>query len=121
MMIIPQGPMRRLLASVMLAGLTLTYATPLAAGAGSFGCPLAPARGNSSPVLLADMDDGACEHIDAAPCVATLGCVTAAPAIRSSRVALVVPTTLILLGALPAPHLGDLYRTGPPTPPPNQI
>lgn len=121
MMTVTQGPIRRLLASVMLAGLALSYATPLVAGgSASLACPLAPTK-SGAPVLLAGMDDGACEHTDAAPCVSTLGCVTAAPAIRTLEVVLVVPTNLIVLGAPPAPRHGDLYRTGPPTPPPNQI
>ena len=122
MMPVKQGPIRRLLASVMLAGLALSYATPLLVGGfASIACPLAPTTENGVPVLLAGMDDGACEHVDAAPCVSTLGCVTAAPAIRSLEVALGVPTNMIVLGAPPGPHRGDLCRTGPPTPPPNHI
>jgi hypothetical protein len=109
--------MRRLLASVILAGLALSYATPVLAGS----CPLAPTTNSGAPVLLAGMDDSACEHIDAAPCVSALGCVTAAPALSSLDVLLVVPTNLIVFGAPPAPCHGDLYRTGPPTPPPNHI
>ncbi|MGH7522621.1 MAG: hypothetical protein ACREMI_15205 [Gemmatimonadales bacterium] len=117
MMTVTQGPIRRLLASVLLAGLALSYATPLLAAA----CPLAPTTKSGAPVLLQGLDDGACEHTDAAPCVSTLGCVTAAPAMRSLKMVLVVPANLIVLVAPPAPRHGDLYRTGPPTPPPNQL
>ncbi len=112
---------RRLLAGVMLAGLALSYGVPLLARGASTECPATPATGHRAPVLMAGMDGGACQHTDAAPCVSTLGCIASAPALRSLGLALVVPATLIVLGTPPAPHLGDLYRTGPPTPPPNQI
>lgn len=111
-----------MLASVMLAGLAFSYAAPLlAGGATDVGCPLAPKTGSPASVLTAGMDGGGCEHMDAAPCMSALGCVASAPAIRSLRVALVIPSTLIVLGVPSAPQFGDLYRTGPPTPPPNQI
>mgnify|MGYP003579175335 CR=1 FL=1 len=111
---------RRFLASVMLAWLAMSFATPLATGAGAGrDCPMAPSGG--APALIAGMDGGACEHTDVGPCLTTLGCVTAGPAIRSVAALFVSPARLTVLGAPPAPHLGDLYRTGPPTPPPNQI
>jgi hypothetical protein len=66
------------------------------------------------------MDGGACEHTDAGPCLATLGCVTVAPAIQPAAALLVTPTRLIALGGAPTSHIGDLYRSGPPTPPPNR-
>lgn len=115
-----RSAIRRILASVMLAGLALSFAMPLASGADAGrDCPLAPSGG--APALVAGMDSGACEHIDVGPCLTTLGCATAAPAIRPSAALFVSPAKLIVLGAPPVPHLGDLYRTGPPTPPPNQI
>ncbi len=121
MMTVKPGPIRRWLTSVMLAGLAVSHAAPLlGGGSASLGCPLPPG-GNGAPVLVAGMDDGACEHTAAAPCVTTLGCVTAAPAIRPAAVALIIPARLIALGGAPVRHLGDLCRTGPPTPPPNQI
>ncbi|HUC40085.1 MAG TPA: hypothetical protein VMR92_04570 [Gemmatimonadales bacterium] len=112
---------RRLLAGVLLAGLVLSYGIPLRARGAATECPAAPATGHRAPVLMPGMDGGACEHTDAAPCVSTLGCSASAPAVRSLGLALVVPAKLIVFGAPPAPHFGDLYRTGPPTPPPNQI
>jgi hypothetical protein len=113
--------MRRVLGSVMLAALALSLvAPPLAGGtAATRDCPLAPT--SSTPALVAGMDGGGCEHADAGPCLTALGCVTAAPAIRPARAVLIIPTRLIVLGAAPTPRAGDLCRTGPPTPPPNQI
>ena len=105
----------------MLAVVVLSFITPpLAFGAPATGdCPLAP--GGGGPVLVAGMDPGACEHTDVGPCLAALGCVTAALAIRPAAACLVTSARLIVLGAAPTPHVGDLYRTGPPTPPPNHI
>ena len=114
--------LRRLLASVTLAVLALSFAAPLAGGAvrpASHSCPMAPTGG--APVLVAGMDGGACEHADVGPCLPGFGCVTVPPAIRPVAALFVTPARLIVLGAPPAPHFGDLYRTGPPTPPPNQI
>jgi len=79
---------------------------------------MAPRGG--APALVAGMADGACEHTDVGPCLAALGCVTAPPAIRPAAALLVTPTRLIVLGGAPTSHIGDLYRTGPPTPPPNR-
>ncbi len=116
-----QSTMRRLLAGVMLAGLALSYGVPLLARGASTECPAALATGHRAPVLMAGMDGGACEHTDAAPCMSTLGCVTVAPAIALAPTPFVIPTSVIVMAARPAPHFGDLFRTGPPTPPPNQV
>jgi len=105
----------------MLAGLALSFATPLLAGAAGAGrdCPLTPTGG--VPALLAGMDGGACEHTDAGPCLAALGCVSAAPAIRPAAVPLVTPPGLIVVRTASTPRGGDIYQAGPPTPPPNHI
>jgi len=115
-----RGPIRRVLASLMLVGLALSYGAPLVARSAALSCPLAPATG-TAPVVTAAMDDGSCPHTDAAPCVSPLGCIASAPAVQVSGVAFVIPVSVIVTGALPASLLGDLFRTGPPTPPPNQI
>jgi hypothetical protein len=110
--------LRRLLASLTLAVLALSLVAPsLAGGRGAtWDCPLAPAGG---PALVAGMDGGGCEHTDVGPCLTGLGCIAVAPAIRPAAASFVTPARLLALGAPPAPHLGDLYRTGPPTPPPD--
>ncbi len=115
-----QSTMRRVLASVTLAALTLSFAASSAeAGWAAARCPLPPANQSHGPVLVAAMPAGVCEHTAAGPCVATLGCVTVAPAIALVPTFLVVPNSVMVLAARPAPHFGDLFRTGPPTPPPN--
>ncbi len=117
-----QSTMRRVLASVMLAALTLSFgASSAGAWAAARGCPLAPATSSHGPALVAAMPDGVCEHTAAGPCLATLGCVTVAPAIALAPTLFVIPNSVIVVAARPAPHYGDLLRMGPPTPPPNQI
>lgn len=121
MTIVRRATLRRVLASVTLAGLALSLAAPslLAGGTSARDCPLAPATGSHGPVLVNALPEGDCEHTDTGPCVATLGCVTVAPAIALVPTLLVVPKDLIELAPRPAPHFGDLFRAGPPTPPPN--
>lgn len=113
--------MRRVFASATLAALVLSLVSPLLSGgaAATRDCPLVPREG--VPALVAGMDGGACEHTDAGVCLTALGCVTVAPAIRPAAAFLVTSTRLIVLGAAPTPQVGDLYHTGPPTPPPNHI
>ena len=67
------------------------------------------------------MPDGACDHRDVGPCLGALGCVTAASAIARVPTSLLGSAELTSVGIGSTPRLGDLYRTGPPTPPPNQI
>lgn len=112
---------KRGFASVMLAVVLLSFVTPLLADGGGAGrdCPMAPRGG--APALVAGMEGGACEHTDVGPCLTTLGCVSAAPAIRPAAALLFTPSGLIVLGAAPTLQVGDLFRIGPPTPPPNQI
>jgi hypothetical protein len=113
--------MRRALASLMLTALVLSLVSPLVAGgaAATRDCPLVPRGG--PPALVAGVDGGACEHTDAGVCLTALGCVSVAPAIRPAAALLITSTRLIVLGAAPTPRAHDLFRTGPPTPPPNHI
>ena len=118
-----QPTIRRVFASAMLATLALSLVgASLSAGlAGTRDCPLAPASDSHRAALISAMPDGACDHSDAGPCLGALGCVTAAPAIALMPTWLLVPAELISVGIGATPRLGDLYRAGPPTPPPNQI
>jgi hypothetical protein len=113
--------LRRVLASLTLAALVLSWEAPSIATRSPAppGCPFTSSEGDGAPALVAG--NGACDHTDAGPCLDRLGCVTVAPAIALVPTPLVVPSGLITLGTRTAPRLGDLYRTGPPTPPPNQI
>ncbi len=94
MMMFTQVPVRRLLASGLIAAVMLAYPIPLIGGhIGVLDCPSALRATNGVPVLGAATGGGS----------------------------FVVHTPLVVTGILSAPALGDLYRTGPPTPPPNQI
>jgi len=110
---------RRVLVSVTLAALVLSLASPLVAGGAARDCPLVPREG--VPALVAGMDGGACEHTDAGVCLTALGCVSVVPGIRPAAAFFIFSARLIVLAPRPAPHFGDLFRTGPPTPPPNLI
>ena len=112
--------MRRLFASVMLAGLAVSYAAPLA-GRAAGDCPVAPATNHDVPTLSVGMRDGSCEHADAAVCFSTMGCIVPPPAAATGVTTFVVPSSLIVTGVLPSTPFGDLYRSGPPTPPPDLI
>ena len=115
--------LRRGFASAMLATLALSLVAPsLSAGlAGTRDCPLAPASDSHRAALVSAMPDGTCDHSDVGPCLGALGCVTAAPAIALVPTSLLGPAELNSVGIGSTPRLGDLYRAGPPTPPPNQI
>ncbi len=122
MMMFTQVPVRRLLASGLIAAVMLAYPIPLIGGhIGVLDCPSALRATNGVPVLGAATGGGACAHTDAVPCLSMVGCFASAPACQSHGLSFVVHTPLVVTGILSAPALGDLYRTGPPTPPPNQI
>ena len=115
--------LRRVFAGAVLATLTLSLVAPsLSAGlAVARDCPSAPASDSQRAALVSAMPDGACDHRDVGPCIGALGCVTAAPAIALVPTSLLGPAELSSVGIGSTPQLGDSYRTGPPTPPPNQI
>lgn len=106
----------------MLAAVALSlFAPSIGAAAAPVGdCPLGP-TGERHAIVAHEMPDSACEHTGPGPCLGTLGCLAVPPAIALAPANVVVPTTLILLAVRPVAHFGDLFRTGPPTPPPNQI
>ena len=114
----------RVLAIALLMAFLLPSAAPLlAGGSGSMRCPeTASGMGNGTAAsLVAGTDGAACQHTATGPCVSPLGCTTPGPAIRTADGALGIPASLIALGVPPAAPLDDLYRSGPPTPPPNLI
>lgn len=115
--------LRRVFASAMLATLALSLIAPsLSAGlAGTGDCPSAPAGDSQRAALVSAVPDGACDHSDAGPCLAALGCVTSAPAMSLVPPSLFGRVELNSIGIGLTPRLGDLWRAGPPTPPPNQI
>lgn len=109
--------MRRVLASFMLAGLALSYGTPLLGGSAA-DCP--PVAGTEFAQLVVT-NSASCEHIDAASCVATLGCVASASATQARCAGFKVPNPVTVIGSLPWATIRDLFHTRPPTPPPNLI
>ena len=120
-MLTQRSRIRRLLASLMLASMALFLVTPLLAATvvPSGDCPLAPT--GRGPVLTAGMDGAPCEHVEAGPCLAALGCVGVPPVIRPAPLLLVNSSRMILAGVASIPHAHDLFRSRPPTPPPNHI
>lgn len=112
--------MRRGTASFVLTVFMFVAFAPLLYGTlrRTADCPLG-ASGNV-PTMVAAMDDGACGHLDAGLCV-IMACSSGAPAIQPAAVSLISSGRFILLQAPANVHVGDLFRTGPPTPPPNQI
>lgn len=114
--------LRRVFAGAMLATLALSLVAPslIAGPAAARDCPPARTSNSHQAALVSAMAGGACEHSDAGPCLGAPGCVTAAPAIAIVPTALLVSADLIPVGIRSTPRVGDLYRAGPPTPPPNQ-
>jgi len=115
------GVMKRMLASVMRAAVALALVAPtLGAGLTAHrDCPTAPGAGR--PAFVNAMPDAACEHTSAGPCLTALGCVTLAPALTVSSTGLMISSGSIALDPRQTPRFADLYRAGPPTPPPNHI
>ena len=112
----------RVFASAVLAAFTLSVVAPsMEAASVSRECPFAPGSGAIAPAVVSATPDGACGHTVAGPCLAALGCLTTAPAITLVPTLLVISNSLIVLPPCPAPYFGDLFRTSPPTPPPNLI
>jgi len=109
---------RRLLASVMLVTVVASFAAPPHVGS----CP-EPGTPFAGRTLVAamDMDHGACAHPGAGPCLTASGCVSAPSALRSASAAVASRLTAVLVRPVAVPHYADLFRTGPPTPPPNSI
>ena len=115
----PRGP-RRIVASLMLVAFLLPSALLPATGRVSPtpDCPLGAAGG--APSIVATMSDTMCGHTAESSCL-VLACGVVAPAIRSVATVVVPAAGLIPIQVGATRPFVDLYRTGPPTPPPNQI
>ena len=111
---------RRGVASLMLVAFLLPIALLPTTGRVSptSDCPFG--AGGSAPSVSAAMNHNDCGHTAQSSCV-TLACSIVAPAIRPVAARLMPSAALILFQVGPAQQFVDLYRTGPPTPPPNQI
>ena len=117
-----QGPAkgRRGVASLMLVAFLLPVVLLPTTGRVSptSDCPFG--AGGGAPSVSPAMNDNDCGHAAQSSCV-TLACGMVAPAIRPMATTLMSSAGLILFQVGPAQQFVDLYRTGPPTPPPNQI
>lgn len=113
--------MKRALGSLTLAVFVVSLIAPRSAAVAIPDCPSGPATG--VPAFAGTMDHAAddCGHHDVGSCLSMPGCMTGTVAIGAASVLLVVPPGLFVINAPPAPHAGDLYGAGPPTPPPNLI
>ncbi|HET9386894.1 MAG TPA: hypothetical protein VFO67_17305 [Gemmatimonadales bacterium] len=109
---------KQLSASLALAAFLISIAVPARGGVVQPGCP--GDAGTAAPAAVA-ASDSTCDHGGAGPCMDALGCVAMAPALTARRALLVTPDHLLVFSARLGARSGDLFRTGPPTPPPNQI
>ena len=115
-----QAGRRRTVASLMLVAFLLPSALLLTTSRVSptSDCPFGV--GGNTPSVVAAMSDNMCGDATASSCL-VLACGVVAPAIRPVATTLISSPELILFQPSAARQFLDLYRTGPPTPPPNQI
>ena len=107
----------RILAGVTLAGMSLLLLQPLPLRhSGSHGCDR-PGAATTHAVVLTQGSVG-CDHTDGV-CLATTGCVTAPAAVSPTRMVLSAPDAPTSRNGLGVRLAADLFRSGPPTPPPN--
>lgn len=109
---------KRIFAGLMLAAFLLPSALLPIAGRVAPDCPIG--AGANAPSVVAAMSDSMCGHAAESACL-TLACGVVTAAIRPVATALVPAAGLILIQVGAARQFVDLYRTGPPTPPPNRI
>ena len=112
---------RRVLEAFVLAAFAVSLVVPSlsAALAAPNDCPRAPAGGTPHSGIVATMPDGACDHTDAGLCLAAIGCLVPPTALGSAPTRLWVATHVVRMPAAAAPLFEDLFRAGPPSPPPN--
>ncbi len=108
----------RVVAGVLLAATVLGFAPrPLAAfGPQSHGCPLPSSA--ATPALAAAADEP-CHHAGEQACLVNTACAGTAPAVQSRPVEFSLARVVETLASTPVGTLPDLFRAGPPTPPPN--
>jgi hypothetical protein len=108
----------RILAGVMLTGMSLLSIHPLALRHGGSHDHDRPSAATSHVAISTPVSVG-CDHTDAA-CLAMMGCVPVAAAVVPTRVALPAPPAPRSSDVLDAVLAADLFKAGPPTPPPNR-
>ena len=107
----------RLLVSAVLAGMWLIANQPLPVLEGrSHGCEM-PDAAASQEIVVAPVQTG-CHQTDVI-CFAVAGCVAVAPALLPTRMALSAPEVPRSRNGLGITLAADLFKAGPPTPPPN--
>jgi hypothetical protein len=107
----------RILAGVTLAGMSLLLLQPLPLRhSRSHECDR-PGAVTTHAVVLTHGSVG-CDHADGV-CLATTGCVTAPAAVSPTRMPLSAPEVPRSHNGLGITLAADLFRSGPPTPPPN--
>ena len=107
----------RVLAGVMVVGMSLLSIHPLPLGRGGSHDHDRPSAAMSH-VAISTPGSVGCDHTDAA-CLAMMGCVTVAAAVAPTRMALLAPPAPRSSDVLGAMLAADLFKAGPPTPPPN--
>lgn len=121
-MVARHGPARwkGFVASLMLVAFLLPSALLPTTGkfAPTSDCPFGP--GANTPSVVATMSDTMCGHAAESSCL-ILACGVVAAALRPAATTLIASAELILFQPSAARQFVDLYHTGPPTPPPNQI
>lgn len=110
----------RFVASLMLVAFVLPSALLPVTGRGPAASDCPSGMEAAAPSIAAAMGDEACEHTAQTSCL-ILACGIAAPAIRAVATILLPDAGLIVLQVGAVQQFVDLYHTGPPTPPPNQI
>ena len=108
----------RVLAGVTLAGMSLLLLQPLPQRhAGPHGCDR-PAPATTQAAFLAAGMAG-CDHTGGV-CLATTGCPTVPSVVSPTRMALPAPEPPRTSTGGDVALAADLYKAGPPTPPPNR-
>jgi len=81
-------------------------------------CP--PTQSANASSLVADLGHIACAHPGLGPCLSALGCVTPLAPLGSAGPSFSAVSVTVGVAALATAHR-DLFRTRPPTPPPDLI